>query len=333
MSKKDYYEVLGVKKDASQSEIKKAYRKLVKETHPDTNPDNPETEERFKEVSSAYEVLSDTTKKSEYDRFGHGGHQRMGHRYQQRYQPPQKVGENMELVVKLSLEEVFNGIKKKYKYNRTISCVPCGGHGGTESRNCGQCDGNGVVMRVFNTPMGQISQMFPCPMCEGVGLTYVNTCNTCSGSGVNASEEVVEVDIPSGVIDGMTFVMGSKGQAIRSGVNGNLHITIMVLPHDVYTRNGSDLKMTLKLSYPQLVLGDKVEIKTIDGSRIRVVIPEYSDVGSDLRIKSKGLKTYNKEHVGDVIITLGVEIPKEIDDETKALIIDLKEKLTNKLQL
>jgi molecular chaperone DnaJ len=331
MSDKDYYGILGVKKDASADEIKKIYRKLAKELHPDKNPNNSEAEERFKKVSEAYNTLSNEEKRREYDQFG-GKNQRFRHQSEaQRYQAPPRVGETMQLLIKLTIEEVYAGLKKRYKYNHDQSCGDCSGHGGTESHNCENCGGNGVVMQVFNTPMGQIRQMFPCPLCEGVGLRYTNTCKTCSGAGVKSVEEVIEVDIPSGVQEGMTFVMSGKGHAIKSGQNGDLHINIMELPHKVYTRNGSDLRMNLKLTYPQMVLGDKVELETIDGSRIRVTIPEYSDVGHDLRIKNKALKTYNKDFRGDIIITLGVDIPKELDDDTKALIIDLKEKLESKV--
>lgn len=325
MNKKDYYEILGIKKGASEDEIKKSYRKLAKELHPDKNPDNKEAEERFKAVAEAYETLSNTEKRQNYDRFGHS--RGMNNREQYHYQAPQKVGSNMQLLVKLTLEEVYTGINKRYKYNRSVSCETCNGNGGLESDNCGNCGGSGVTVQVFNTPIGQIRQAFPCHVCEGSGLTYKKECSSCNSSGVKYVDEVVEVDIPSGVQQGMTFIMNGKGHAIKGGVNGDLHINIMELKHDVYIRNGSDLKLNLKLSYPQLVLGDKVDIKTIDGTKIRFTIPEYSDVGTDLRIKNKGLKTYNTDVRGDIIVTLGVDIPKELDDETKDIIINLKEKL------
>lgn len=327
MSKKDYYDVLGVKKDATEVEIKKSYRKLAKEYHPDKNPDNKEAEERFKNIAEAYETLSDTEKRRNYDQFGHNQQRSRVTREQYHYQAPQRVGEHMQLLIKVTLEEVYTGIKKRYKYNRNVSCGECSGHGGTDANNCHTCGGTGMVMQILNTPIGQIRQMFPCYTCEGTGLTYTKPCTSCNSSGVKVKEEVVEVDIPSGVQEGMSFIMSGKGHAIKGGIDGDLHINIMELKHDYYVRNGSDLRITIKLSYPQLVLGDKIEIITIDGGKIRFTIPEYSEVGSDLRIKDKGLKMYNKDTRGDIIVTLGISIPKEVDDDTKALIIDLKEKL------
>jgi len=327
MAKKDYYEVLGLKKDASADEIKKSYRKLAKKFHPDTNPDNKDAEEQFKTVAEAYETLSDTEKKTKYDQFGHNQPRYGNQRHQYHYQKPQRVGENMNLLVKLTLEEIFNGIKKKYQYHRNVSCTSCGGHGGTDGENCPTCGGMGIVLQHINTPMGQISMQVPCPTCDSVGIIYKTKCEVCNGSGVKSVEDIIEVDIPFGVQDGMTFSMSGKGQGIKSGINGDLHIRIMELPHKLYTRNGFDLRMKVKLKYPQLVLGDKIEVETIDGGKIRVSIPEYSDVGSDLRIKEKGLKIFGKETRGDVIVTIGIDMPKELDDETKALIIDLKEKM------
>jgi len=327
MSKKDYYEVLGIKKTASDSEIKQNYRKLCKQYHPDKNPDDKTAEENFKNIAEAYEVLSNPEKKANYDQFGHNNPRNRQESHMNNYQAPPRVGEDMQLIIKLSLEEIYRGIKKQYKYNHTVSCDVCGGHGGTEANNCGTCGGSGFIMQAFNTPMGQIRQMFLCPTCDGTGLIYNKKCDACNSTGVKNVEEIIEVDIPSGVIDSMTFVMSGKGHAIKSGQNGNLHVRIMELPHPLYVRNGSDLKLKLNLSFPQLVLGDKVEVDTIEGSKIRINIPEYSDVGSDLRIKNKGLKAFKNDSRGDMIITLNIEIPKELDDETKALIIDLKEKL------
>jgi molecular chaperone DnaJ len=233
----------------------------------------------------------------------------------------------MQLLVKLTLEEIFSGVKKTYKYKRNDKCTDCNGIGGHDSHNCSECGGSGVILQTFNTPFGQISQAIPCYSCEGMGITYDRQCTTCHGSGVKQVEETIEVEIPSGVVEDMVFVMNGKGHGIKGGDNGDLHIKIHELPHSTYLRSGNDLKMTLKLQYPQLILGGKVDIDTIDGGKIRMSIPEYSDVGSQLRIQNKGLKAFNSETRGDVLITLSVDIPKTLDDDTKALIIDLKEKL------
>jgi len=328
MGKKDYYEVLGIKKDATASEIKKAYRNLAKEFHPDKNPDNKAAEDLFKEIQEAYETLSDDKKRSNYDQFGH-----TNGRQQEHYDPfggfrperPTKVGETMSLVIKLTLEEIYTGTQKKYKYNRTDKCDDCHGHGGTNARNCGICNGSGYVMRGFRTPMGTISQMFPCQVCSGEGLVYETACNTCNSTGLKNIEETIEINIPHGVMDGMRFVMTGKGHGIKGGETGDLHIQVSEIPHKVFTRSSSgDLKMNLKLTYTQLVLGDKIEIETIDGGKIRVPIPEFSDVGNNLRIPTKGLKVFGKDSRGDLTITLGIDIPKELNESQREILSTLK---------
>lgn len=336
MSKRDYYAVLGLKKGATADEIKKAYRKLAKEHHPDKGG----SEDKFKEVSEAYDTLSDSDKKNNYDRFGHSNGGQQGNPFGGFRNPfrgntggfagtPQtRVGNDMSLLVKLTLEEIFTGTKKTYKYNRKTKCGTCKGHGGEDVVDCGVCGGSGHVVNVYNTPMGHIQQVTTCNACGGLGNSYTKQCKTCSGHGLVDTTENVEVDIPAGVLEGMTFVMSGKGNGVKGGNEGDLHIKIHEVPHKTYTRSGSDLKMNLKLSYPQLVLGDKIEIETIEGTKIRISIPEYSDIGSNLRIPYKGIKTYGKDGRGDLLITLGVDIPKTIDDDTKSLIIDLKEKLT-----
>ena len=326
MAKKDYYEILGVKKAASVGEIKKAYRKKAKELHPDLNPNNKEAEEEFKSVSHAYEILSDETKRARYDQFGDEKDRPQARQQRYEYTTYQRrvVGENLNLLIKLTLEEIYTGVTKHFKYKRNEKCGTCSGHGGTEPTDCPSCGGSGMILHQINTPIGNFSQQYPCPTCSGSGTSYKNTCNECTGSGVKSIEETIKIDIPSGVQEGSTFIMYEKGQAIKGGDSGDLHINIMELPHDTYTRSGSDLKMTLKLTYSQLVLGDKVDISTIEGGKIRVVIPEHSDVGSNLRVQNKGLKTHGKDTRGDVVITLGINIPKQISETTRELLTKLK---------
>lgn len=332
MAKKDYYEILGVKKDASSDEIKNAYRTLAKKWHPDKNQNNKEAEEKFKEISEAYEHLSDKNKKAKYDRFGHdynGGSYNHQNPFADLFRQNKKqvrVGENMNLVLKLTLEEIYSGVKKRYKYKRTESCSGCSGHGGTGTHNCKTCDGSGVVVgNVMNTPFGYIQQTYTCNACDGVGTTYDVKCNTCSGKGVTELEETIEINVPHGVFNGMTFVMQGKGHAIRNGQTGDLHINVMELPHKVFTRVNDDLKMNLKLSYSQLVLGDKVDIETVDGGKIRVNIPPLSDVGNNLKIQNKGLKPYDAETRGDLIVNLSIKMPTSVSDSEKELLEKLKE--------
>jgi molecular chaperone DnaJ len=339
MSKKDYYEILGVKKNATSDEIKKAYRQIAKKNHPDANPNNKEAEEIFKNAAEAYEVLSDTKKRSDYDNFGHrtnfntsnddlfnfmrnhgfGNH---GFRRQQ-----VRKGTDMSLTIKLTLEEIFTGIDKKIKYNRNDSCKTCDGHGGTNPKSCVSCNGTGIKTAVYNTPLGQVHQTFTCDDCSGEGSVNENVCNDCNGSGLISVEEMIDINVPKGVSDGMSFIMSNKGNAIKNGVSGDLVVRLMELPHKRFIRNGNDLKLNVKLSYPQLVLGDKIDVEMIDGSKIRVTIPEYSDVGDMLRVNSKGMNLFQKEGRGDLMVNIGIDIPKNINDKTKSIIEELKENL------
>ena len=232
----------------------------------------------------------------------------------------------MNLIVKLTLEEIHTGTTKKYKYTRTVACDDCSGHGGHDTKDCNVCNGQGFVNTIINTNMGQIRQTSPCVACQGTGTTYIDECGTCKGSGLKSVDETVEVIIPAGVQEGMTFSMAGKGHGIKSGKNGDLLISFQELNHKVFTRNVFDLKMALKLKYHQLVLGDKIDLEMIDGTQIRVTIPEYSDVGSNLRLQGKGLNAFRKDFRGDVIVTLGLEVPKSVDDDTRRILLELKEK-------
>lgn len=325
MSKKDYYEVLGVKKDASDEDIKKAYRQKAKEHHPDKNPNNKEAEEKFKELSEAYEHLSDPDKRSKYDMFGHAIPRRP-QRHEYRHQRPIRKGANKTLTIKLTLEEIYTGVKKRFKYKRNDICDPCKGNGGSDMKPCGVCGGSGFVSQILQTPIGNFQQTFTCQSCHGEGEMYTHVCEKCNGNGTKIAEETIDVEIPSGIQEGMTFLMELRGDYIKKGVHGDLMIAIMELPHKTFIRNGNTLKMNLKLTYPQLVLGDKVEIDTIEGGKIRIKIPEYSNAGSNLRIPNKGLKTFNKEDErGDLIVVLDIDIPSNISEEERSIIEKLKE--------
>ena len=204
-------------------------------------------------------------------------------------------------------------------------CDVCSGHGGLDMKTCSTCGGSGMVVEVFNTPMGQIRHGHTCPLCQGDGEVYDNICVECKGNGTKTVEEIIDVEVPHGIQEGMTFVMADKGNYVKRGVNGDLLINIMELPHKYFVRNGNNLKLDLKLSYPQLVLGDKVEINTIEGGKIRVKVPEHSKTGTNLRVGNKGLKAFNSEDRGELIIILDVIIPTKISDEEKELIEKLKE--------
>lgn len=324
--KKDYYEILGVSKEATNDEIKKAYRSLAKQYHPDKNAGDEEAEAKFKEINEAHEVLSDPNKRKQYDTYGHNKYGRVddfSNMFRNRRRPIRK-GENLNLNIKLSLEEIYTGVKKKFKYKNTEKCDSCDGLGGSDIVQCPTCHGRGKVITQINTPIGVMQNITNCGTCDGIGSTYNVSCKSCNGKGVKDIEKEIEIDIPVGVEDSMTFVMEGNGRAIRGGVNGDLMVTIFELPHKTFVRSGNDLKMGVKLTYPQLVLGDKVDFTTIDGSKIRVTIPPKSDVGTNLKVQTKGMKKFNSEETGDLYVTLGVDIPKNVSEEEIELLEKLK---------
>lgn len=347
-NKRDYYEVLSVNKNATQEEIKKAYRNLSKKFHPDLNPDNKEAEDKFKEISEAYEVLSNVEKRLKYDTYGHnqpnqdvfngdvdineilrthgfnmGG---FGFGNQNRV----RRGFDLTIRLKITLEQIHTGTNQKFTYKRDDFCKSCNGKGGSGEKTCYTCNGQCKVRQVQQTPMGMIQSIHDCPTCEASGKLVETICNICGGSGLQTVDETIELTIPAGINDGATFIMDDKGAAIKNGLCGRLNIVISEIPHEFFVRNGNDLRYSLKLSYSQLVLGDKVEIPTIDGKKIKVPIPEYNNIGDNLRINGKGLKILNKEEYGNLILILDIEIPKEISEEERKLIIKLKD-INNKI--
>jgi molecular chaperone DnaJ len=340
MSKRDYYEILGIQKTASAEEIKKAYRKKSMETHPDRGGN----EDEFKEIAEAYEILSDQAKKQNYDAYGHAGPTRQSatnnpfdifsqffrnsgfNPFEEQAQGNRNVkGQDLNVTVKLTLEEILNGATKKFRYKRKTQCTQCESSGGKDKKICSNCRGSGMIGQVINTPFGQIRNTTSCNVCQGLGSTYETICDTCKGAGVLDMEETIDVNIPHGVNDGMRMMMEGKGNAVRHGITpGDLIIMVMELPHDTFVRVGNELKYVLKLTYPQMVLGDKVEIPTIGGTKIRININEFTKVGEILRIQSKGLKQFGSENRGDMLITVELKMPTQISDEEKSLIIDLK---------
>ena len=342
MSKRDYYEVLGINKSATEAEIKKAYRRMAIKYHPDKNPDNKEAEDKFKEAAEAYETLSNKEKREGYDVYGHNGPQAQGNyggpsmddifgqfgdifgggdRFNRRQ--PRKGG-NIVLNIKISLEDVFNGVTKKFKYKRNAPCGTCDGAGGKNQKDCPICKGRGHIVRNINTQLGLMQQVTECGNCQTTGKVVEDICDTCNGTGLSGKDELVEVKIPHGIRDGDALEYIGMGNGIKAGPSGNLIIRLNVLSHDDYIRNGFDLRYNLKLTYPQLVLGDKVEVPTIDGKNIRITIPKCSNIGDNLRIVNKGLNYQNGNGRGDMIIILDIQMPTEINDEERVLMENLK---------
>lgn len=331
MSKQDYYSVLGINKGASESEIKKAYRKLAKEKHPDVGGN----EEEFKQISEAYEVLSDPNKKSNYDRYGHNGPRiggndmndifsRFGFGFNRSNRSRNRKGQDLRLNINVTLEDIFNGGIKKIKYIRQSACNGCNSVGGSGTIICNFCGGQGHVIEQIRTPIGIMQNMRECSHCEATGQQYQNVCRKCNGSGLDRKEELIDIEIPVGIEDGATIIYQGLGHAIKNGTAGSLQIRFTEIAHKHFLRNGNDLKYNLKLPYHTLVLGGKVEVPTIEGNNLRVTIPEFNNIGDNLRISGKGTYKYNYQSRGDLIINLDIDMPKTLDEKEREIIENLK---------
>jgi molecular chaperone DnaJ len=355
MAKRDYYEILGVAKGAPEDEIKKAYRKLAIKFHPDKNPDDKGAEEKFKEAAEAYEVLSNTEKRQRYDQFGHagvnggasgqggpggmnmddifsqfgdifggafgfggGGGSRGGRRVNR--------GSNLRVKVKLNLSEVANGVEKKIKVNKFVACKTCGGSGakGGQYDNCRQCNGSGVITRVQQTILGAMQTQTACPACHGEGKIIRDKCGACHGDGVTRAEEVISINIPAGVAEGMQLSMQGKGNAApRGGVNGDLLIVIEEEEHPLLKREGNHLIYSLSISIPDAVLGTQVEIPTVE-NKAKIKIEPGTQAGKVLRLKGKGLPDINGYGRGDLLVEISVYTPNHLSGDEKKMMEQLR---------
>lgn len=353
MAKRDYYEILGVSKNADKNEIKKAYRKIALKYHPDKNPDDKEAEEKFKEAAEAYEVLSKEDKRSKYDQFGHsafdgasgfsgggmsmddifshfgdifgnfgfggfGGSTRRGRRVNK--------GANLRVKVKLDLKDILNGTTKKIKVNKHVACSHCSGTGaqGSSFNTCSTCNGSGQVVRVQNTILGQMQTASTCPTCQGEGKIVKNKCPHCYGEGIIKGEEVVKVSVPAGVAEGMQMKVGRKGSAARrGGVNGDLIVVFEEEQHPELFRDEEDLLYNLFISFPDAAIGTSVEIPTIE-SKVKIKIAPGIQGGKVLRLRGKGLPSYGSYGKGDILVKVNVWVPKNIDKEEKKILEKLQ---------
>lgn len=357
MSKRDFYEILGVSKTASAEEIKKAYRKVAMQFHPDRNPGDKAAEEKFKEAAEAYEVLSDADKKAQYDRYGHagvsgqgrgfggggmnmedifsqfgdifgddlfgsffGGGQRGG-RGGQRSRGVR--GNNLRVKLKLNYEEIAKGVTKNIKVKKHVPCTTCDGSGAKDKgsmQSCGTCGGSGQVRRVQNTFLGQMQTVTTCPNCHGEGSTITAKCGGCKGEGRVFGEETVSIDIPAGVQEGMQLNVSGKGNAgERGGMPGDLIILIEEEPHKELHREGLNVAYELHLSFQDVVFGTQVEVPTIDG-KAKIKIPAGTQSGKILRLKGKGFPSVNSYEKGDQLIQIAVWTPQELSTEEKSLL-------------
>jgi molecular chaperone DnaJ len=359
MAKRDYYDILGVSKDASAAELKKAYRKMALKYHPDKNPDNKEAEEKFKEAAEAYEVLNNPEKKSRYDQFGHqgvgsgagfggqggmsmddifshfgdifgggfGGGFSSGFGGQGGGRRRVNKGSNLRVKVRLSLKDVAHGVEKKIKLNKYVSCNSCHGTGaekGSSKSTCPTCHGRGQVSRITNTFLGQMQTSSTCPQCGGEGEIITNKCNTCHGNGIVKGQEVVTFKIPAGVAEGMQLAISGKGNAAaRGGVPGDLLVVIEEETHPDLQRDGNDLLYDLYINFSDAALGSTAEVPTIDG-KAKIKITPGTQGGKVLRLKGKGLPDVNGYGKGDILVNINIWTPRNLSHEEKAILEKLK---------
>ena len=361
MAKRDYYEVLGVDKKASEDEIKKAYRKIAIKYHPDRNPGDKTAEEKFKEAAEAYSVLSDKQKRQQYDQFGFdgpnmgggfGGFGAGGFSMDDIFsmfgdvfggrggfggfsgfgggQRAQYHGTDLRLKVRLTLEEISTGVTKKFKVRKDIVCSECNGSGaqnGSGSETCPTCHGQGYTVRTVRSILGMMQTQSECPTCHGEGTVIKNKCPHCSGQGIVKGEEVVEINIPAGVAEGMVVNVPGKGNAAQhNGVPGNIQVYVEEEPNDTFVRDGQDIIYNLLLDFPTAALGGEVDIPTIEGTKVKIKIEPGTQPGKTLRLRGKGLPAvqgYGSGR-GDLVVQVSVYVPKTLDRHERQVLEELR---------
>jgi len=368
MTKQDYYDILGVNKDASKSEIKKAYRKLALKYHPDKNPEKA-AEEKFKEISEAYAVLYDDEKRRLYDQYGHAGiDQRyssedifrgadfgdifrgmgfdfsfgfddiferfFGHRSGFESRGPQRRrGSDLRYDIQISLEDAYNGVETDIKVPRTEICNICNGtraKPGTSAKTCSQCEGTGQVRQSRRTAFGMFTQITSCPKCNGEGKIIKDFCPKCDGRGIIQRTRNIELKIPKGVDDGSQLRLSGEGEAgSPNSPSGDLYIVIHIKKHHKYQRRGSNLHMIQDISFPTAALGGKIDVETIDGTIGSLRIPEGTQNGDILKIRNKGMPELNGRGYGDMYAEIHITTPRKLNRKSKKLLEELKDELNN----
>ncbi len=357
--KRDYYEVLGVAKNANADEIKKAYRKAAIQYHPDKNPGDKQAEEKFKEAAEAYDVLSNPEKRAKYDQFGHnmgpqgfpgggGGFHAGGFSMEDIFSQFGDIfgghfgggfgssgggrrvnrGSDIRVKVKLTLAEIATGVTKKLKINKTVACGKCGGSGAKDANSyatCSTCNGSGYVVRVENSFFGRVQTQGVCPTCGGTGKVITSPCDECKGEGTLRGQEVVEIAIPAGVGEGMALTVTGKGNAARhGGINGDLQVLIEEIPHPELIRDGNDLIHNLNITVTMALLGGTVEVPTVDG-RAKIKIAPGTHAGKVLRLGGKGIPDVNGYGRGDELVVVDITIPSKLSAEEKRLVEQLSQ--------
>lgn len=352
-TKRDYYDILGVDKNADAQAIKKAYRKLAMKYHPDRNPDNKEAEEKFKEVNEAYEVLSDENKRRTYDQFGHEGVNGQGGfggqgfggqgfggfedifgdvfgdifgggfgNSRTRRRSPER-GSDIRHSINISFEEAAFGKKTSIKLNRSEECSECNGSGakvGTSKKTCPTCNGAGEVRTVQRTPFGNIASSRICSTCEGEGEVIESPCPKCSGRGSTRKVKTIEVDIPAGIDDGQMIKLSGQGEiGNKGGPRGDLYLVINVERHPLFTREGTDIHFEMPITFVQAALGDEIEVPTLDG-KVKYKVPEGTQTGTVFRLREKGIPRIRGNSRGDQYVKVVVDVPKKLNESQKDIL-------------
>ena len=358
MSKRDYYEVLGVSKNASADELKSAFRRLAREYHPDVSKD-PEAEEKFKEINEAYGILSDQQKRAQYDRFGHAGVGDMGGmNYDftgdfsdifeglfgsfgfggmggRRSRNAPRRGRDLQKEVTLEFEEAVFGVEKEIKFSRDEVCSTCNGNGaepGSKINTCPTCQGRGEVRQVRQTILGQVMQTTTCPTCNGRGKTIETRCHTCNGRGLERKTIKKKVKIPAGVEKGTQIRLGGEGQpGVNGGPRGNLYLILNVKPHAFFQRRNDDILLNLDINVAQAVLGTEIDVPTVDGSE-KLRIPAGTQPGKVFKLKARGVPKLQRSGRGDQLVIININIPKHLSKQQRELFEALAETLDTEIK-
>lgn len=359
--KRDYYEVLGLQKGASDNDIKKAFRKMAMKYHPDKNPGDKVAEEKFKEINEAYAVLSDPEKKEKYDRFGHagvdpnsgfgggaggfggfGGFEDIfdmfggafggfgGGSRGRRNNGPRK-GSDLQKAVTITFEEAAFGTKKEIRLNKYVKCKTCGGSGaapGTSKKSCPKCGGTGEIRTAQRTPLGTFQSVSPCPDCNGTGEINATPCPDCGGSGKTRDNVTISVNIPAGVDNDSVIPIKGQGEpGVNGGPDGDLYIVINVEPHKIFERRGQDLWLEIPITFDQAALGDDIIVPTLEG-KVSYKVPSGTQPDTIFRLKGKGIKSVRGNRKGDLYVKVNLEVPTKLNSKQKKAISAMAEKVT-----
>ena len=359
--KRDYYEVLGLQKGASDNDIKKAFRKMAMKYHPDKNPGDKVAEEKFKEINEAYAVLSDPEKKEKYDRFGHagvdpnsgfgggaggfggfGGFEDIfdmfggafggfgGGSRGRRNNGPRK-GSDLQKAVTITFEEAAFGTKKEIRLNKYVKCKTCGGSGaapGTSKKSCPKCGGTGEIRTAQRTPLGTFQSVSPCPDCNGTGEINETPCPDCGGSGKTRDNVTISVNIPAGVDNDSVIPIKGQGEpGVNGGPDGDLYIVINVEPHKIFLRRGQDLWLEIPITFDQAALGDDIIVPTLEG-KVSYKVPSGTQPDTIFRLKGKGIKSVRGNRKGDLYVKVNLEVPTKLNSKQKKAISAMAEKVT-----